>query len=136
MAKKNLTPPPVLDDIVRDNKATIAFVRYLLDLQSVTESSSTDLTNVYQTLNKIIASVGLNSDGSFKDINGSNFIDNATYVMGAILELDQAIVDYNNFSFSIINKPITIPYDMQMTVFGLFELNDDLILNGDLILKD
>ncbi len=45
-SKTKLAPPPIFEDIVSNQKATRAFVRYLLDLQRNTELESGDISNL------------------------------------------------------------------------------------------
>ena len=82
-------------------------------------------------INNIIEGAGLDDSGSYIIPDGSNFLDETTSLYDAILTLDE---EAQNFSFNIIDEPLWIKEKQQMAVFGYFELNSDINVDGELIL--
>ena len=82
-------------------------------------------------INNIIAGAGLDDNGNYIVPSGSNFLDATTSLYNAILTLDE---EAQNFSFNFIDEPLWIKEKQQMAVFGYFELNSDINVDGELIL--
>ena len=88
----------------------------------------TDLTAL---INNIIEGAGLEDNGNYIVPEGSNFLDDTVSLYNAILTLDE---EAQNFSYNFIDEPLWIKEKQQMAVFGYFELNSDINVDGELIL--
>ena len=83
-----ISPPPIREDIISNNKATQALVRFLLDLRKSGFNGYSEIDRVIEFANNIQEGAGLNDDGTYSPDILANYIKEATTLKEADSLLD------------------------------------------------
>ena len=70
-----ISPPPIHEDIIKNNKATQALVRFLIDLRKSGFNGYDEINRVIDFANNIQAGAGLDDDGNYIQREESNYLD-------------------------------------------------------------
>ena len=105
--KKKISPPPIHESIIDGNKATIAFIRYLTELNVSGGSIYDEVNTVIKQVNLDVEEInslqveldatqsgaGLSTIGEYMASTISNYINAATSLFNADILIDTAIFD-------------------------------------------
>lgn len=83
-----ISPPPIHEEIISNNRATQVLVRFLLDLRKSSFNGYDEINRVIDFANNIQAGSGLDEDGNYTQREGSNYLD-----ASETLYQDSAILD-------------------------------------------
>ena len=103
-----VSPLPVNDRIVQNERPTVTFIRYLQDLKISNTDYSKEINIIIDRVNELEVELnatqvgaGLDTDGTYIPQVGTNYIDSSTSLANADTLLDTAI--YENIGQYIIN---------------------------------
>ena len=95
-----ISPPPIHEDIVSNNRSTQALIRFLLDLRKSSFNGYDEIDRVIDFVNNIQEGAGLEDDGTYLAHALAKYISSATSLHNADLLLDTAIWDYTREAVS------------------------------------
>lgn len=104
--KGKISPPPVHEQVLRNGKATQAFIRYLLDLRTSGFNIYDEVDRVIEVVNNIIEGAGLAEDGTYNPNEEAHYIAAALSLNAADVLLDTAVWNYTREL--VISTDITI----------------------------